>query len=229
MGEPVPEIAFRPDYVTFDCYGTLINFEIQAVTRQLLGDQVTQEEFDAFVPLFRAYRYDQVCGDSFYSYEQLLEDAFTRACGRAGLRAAEGSGKAFADAVRSWGPHADIPSPLKTLAENFPLVILSNADTSFLDISVPRLGAEFHAVYTAEQAGAYKPRYQAFEYMLDTLGTEPDRILHVSSHTRYDIMPCTDLGITNTILLDRGYDPPSPSYGYVRVESLDELNTLLGL
>ena len=80
----MPEIAFRPDYVTFDCYGTLINFEIQAVTRQLLGDQVTQEQFDAFVPLFRAYRYDQVCG-SFYSYEQVLEDAFTRACGRAGL------------------------------------------------------------------------------------------------------------------------------------------------
>jgi 2-haloacid dehalogenase len=42
-------------------------------------------------------------------------------------------------------------------------------------------------------------------------------------------MPCADLGITNTVLLDRGYDPPSTSYGYARVESLDELNTLLGL
>lgn len=225
----MPEIAIRPEFVTFDCYGTLINFEIAAVTRRLLGDQVTQEEFDAFIPIFRAYRYDQVCGDSYYDYEQVLEDAFTRTCRRWKLSVPEGSGKAFGDAVRSWGPHADVPDPLKRLAAGFPLVILSNADDSFLNISVPRLGADFHAVYTAEQAGAYKPRYQAFEYMIDTLGVAPDKILHVSSHTRYDIMPATDLGITNTVLLDRGYDPPSPSYGYVRVESLDELNTLLGL
>jgi 2-haloacid dehalogenase len=225
----VPEIKIRPDYVTFDCYGTLINFEIQSVTRRLLGDQLTDEEFTAFVPAFRAYRYDQVCGDSYYAYEQVLEDSFTRVCRRWGLQVPEGSGKAFGDAVRSWGPHADVPAPLAKLAGEFPLVILSNADDAFLDISVPRLGADFHAVYTAEQAGAYKPRYQAFEYMLDSLGTQPDKILHVSSHTRYDIMPCVDLGITNTVLLDRGYDPPSPSYGYVRVESLDELNTLLGL
>lgn len=229
MGKPVPEITVRPDFITFDCYGTLINYEIAAVTRRLLGDQVTQEEFDAFIPVFRAYRYDQVCGDSFYPYEQVLEDAFTRACRRWKLQVPEGSGKVLGDAVRSWGPHGDVPGPLKKLAADFPLVILSNADDSFLDISVPRLGAEFHAVYSAEQAGAYKPRYQAFEFMLDMLGTQPDRILHVSSHTRYDIMPATDLGITHTVLLDRGYDPPSPSYGYVRVESLDELNTLLGL
>jgi 2-haloacid dehalogenase len=225
----VPEITNRPDFVTFDCYGTLINYQIAPVTRQLLADQVTQDEFDAFIPIFRAYRYDQVLGDAFYAYEQVLEDAFTRACRRFDLQVPEGSGKVFGDAVRSWGPHADVPAPLAKLATEFPLVILSNADDSFLNISVPRLGAEFHAVYTAEQAGAYKPRYRAFEYMLDTLGTQPDKILHVSSHTRYDIMPATDLGITNTVLLDRGYDPPSPSYGYVRVESLDELNTLLGL
>ena len=223
----MPEIKIRPDYITFDCYGTLINFEIQSTTRRLLGDQLTDEEFKAFVPAFRAYRYDQVCGD-YYAYEQVLEDSFTRVCRRWGLQVPEGSGKEFGDAVRSWGPHADIPAPLKKLAGEFPLVILSNADDAFLDISVPRLGAEFHAVYTAEQAGFYKPRYQAFEYMLDSLGTQPDKILHISSHTRYDIMPCVDLGITNTVLLDRGYDPPA-SYGYVRVESLDELNTLLGL
>lgn len=225
----MPEIEERPDFITFDCYGTLINFEIIEVTRRLLGDQLTPAEFDAFVPDFRAYRYDQVMCDSYYAYEQVLEDAFTRVCRRWNLRAPEGSGKVFGDAVRSWGPHADIPAPLKKLAANYPLVILSNADDAFLDISVPRLGVDFHAVYTAEQAGAYKPRYRAFEYMLDQLGTQPDKILHVSSHTRYDIMPCVDLGITNTVLLDRGYDPPSPSYGYVRVESLDELNTHLGL
>lgn len=224
----MPEIAIRPDFITFDCYGTLIDFQITDVTRSLVGDQLTAEQFDAFVPAFRAYRYDQVCGD-FYAYEQVLEDSFTRVCARWGITVPEGSGKVFGDAVKSWVAHDDVPVPLRKMGENFPLVILSNADTTFLDASVPKLGADFHAVYTAEQAGAYKPRYRAFEYMIDSLGTRPENILHVSSHTRYDIMPATDLGITNTVLLDRGYDPPAPAYGYVEVGSLTELNTLLGL
>ena len=225
----MPEIEFRPDYVTFDCYGTLINFEIQAVTRRLLGDQVTPEEFDAFVPLFRAYRYDQVCGDSFYSYEQLLEDAFTRVCGRWGLRVPEGSGKAFADAVRSWGPHADIPSPLKTLGGELPAGDpLQRRHQLPGHLGPPARSGVPRRLHRGAGRGL-QAQVPGVRVHARHLGTEPDRILHVSSHTRYDIMPATDLGITNTVLLDRGYDPPSPSYGYVRVESLDELNTLLGL
>jgi 2-haloacid dehalogenase len=108
-------------------------------------------------------------------------------------------------------------------------VILSNADDSFLDISVPRLGADFHAVYTAEQARAYKPRYQAFEYMLDTLNAKPQDFLHVSSHTRYDLMPMHDMGFRNLVLLDRGCDPVTEGYDYTTVQSLDELNKHLGL
>ena len=59
------------------------------------------------------------------------------------------------------------------MGEHYKLVILSNADDSFLEESVPRLGADFHAVFTAEQAGFYKPRYAAFEYMLDQLDASP--------------------------------------------------------
>jgi 2-haloacid dehalogenase len=94
---------------------------------------------------------------------------------------------------------------------------------------VPRLGADFHAVFTAEQAGYYKPRYAAFEYMLDQLDAEPDDFVHVSSHTRYDPLPMHDMGFRNLVLLDRGYDPVPPGYGLVTVKSLDELNTMLGI
>ena len=59
-------------------------------------------------------------------------------------------------------------------------------------VSSPIFGADFHAVYTAEQAGFYKPRYGAFEYMLDQLNAAPEDVLHVSSHTRYDLMPAHD-------------------------------------
>lgn len=227
-GQIMANTNFRPEYISFDCYGTLINFEIDSTTRRLLAGRLTEEQWPAFKAMFRAYRYDQVCGD-YYAYEQVLQDAFDRVCKRWGLERTEGAGAQFADAVRKWVAHEDVPAPLKTMGENYKLVILSNADTSFLDISVPKLGADFHAIYTAEQAGAYKPRYQAFEYMLDQLNASPEDFLHVSSHTRYDLMPAHDLGFTNTVYFDRGYDPHSPGYNYTTVYSLDELNKHLGL
>jgi 2-haloacid dehalogenase len=65
--------------------------------------------------------------------------------------------------------------------------------------------------------------------MLEQLDATPDDFLHVSSHTRYDLMPAHDLGFRNMVLLDRGYDPPAPVYGYEKVDSLDEVNKLLGI
>jgi len=218
----------RPKYVSFDCYGTLISFEIVSTTRRLLGDRLTEDQIEIFLTDFRKYRYDQVCGE-FYAYEQVLHDAYARTCKKWGLEVNEDAGQQLAAAVFSWEPHDDVPAPLKKLGDNFALVILSNADTKYLDVSVPKLGANFHAVYTAEQAGFYKPRYQAFEYMLDQLGAQPEDFLHVSSHVRYDLMPADDLGFTNKVYLDRGYDVQSPAYNYTTVKSLDELNSLLGI
>jgi 2-haloacid dehalogenase len=218
----------RPKYVSFDCYGTLISFEIVSTTRSLLGDRLTEDQTEVFLTDFRKYRYDQVCGE-FYAYDQVLHDAYARTCKKWGLEVNEDAGQQLAAAVFSWEPHDDVPAPLKKLGDNFALVILSNADTKYLDVSVPKLGANFHAVYTAEQAGFYKPRYQAFEYMLDQLEAKPEDFLHVSSHVRYDLMPADDLGFTNKVYLDRGYDVQSPAYNYTTVKSLDELNSLLGI
>jgi 2-haloacid dehalogenase len=219
---------YRPTYVSFDCYGTLINFEIAATTKALVGDQINEEDWPSFLRSFSKYRYDQVLG-GYYAYTQVLQDAFDRVCRRWGIDSDLNAGVRFGEAVRSWTPHADVPSPLARMAERYALVILSNADTAFLDVSVPKLGAPFHAVFTAEQAGFYKPRYQAFEYMLEQLDASPEDFLHVSSHTRYDLMPMHDLGFRNLVLLDRGYDPPAHSYQYVDVASLDELNQMLGI
>ena len=220
--------TFRPNYVSFDCYGTLINFQMTPIIQELVGDQVPAERWDRFVVDLRGYRYDQVCGE-YYAYEQVLQDSFERVCRRWNVEADPNAGKRFAEGVRSWGPHADVPAPLKKMGENYKLVILSNADDSFLAESVPRLGANFHAVFTAEQAGYYKPRYGAFEYMLDQLDAKPEDFVHVAAHTRYDLMPMHDMGFRNLVLLDRGYDPVTPGYDYVTVKSLDEVNTMLGI
>jgi 2-haloacid dehalogenase len=219
---------FRPKYISFDIYGTLINFDIDPTTRRLLDGRISEEQWPTFKKQFRGYRFDEVLGD-YKPYEQILQDSFDRVCKRWGIGSTEGAGAAFAEAVRGWVAHEDVPAPLKLMGDNYKLVALSNADTSFLDISIPKLGADFHAVYTAEQAQAYKPRYQAFEYMLDTLNATPEDFLHVSSHTRYDMHPMHDMGFRNLVMLDRGYDPIGEGYDLTTVKSLDELNKHLGL
>jgi 2-haloacid dehalogenase len=219
---------FRPEYISFDCYGTLINYQTEAATRPLLAGRVPEVKIPSFMRDFRVIRYDQVCGD-YYPYEQVLQDSWDRVCKKWNLESTGDAGKHFGAAVRNFEAHDGVIEPLKKMGENYKLVILSNADDAFLEVSVPRLEADFHAVFTAEQAGFYKPRHGAFEYMLEQLNASPEDFVHVSSHTRYDLMPAHDLGFTNLVMLDRGYDPHSPAYNYTTVDSLDELNNLLGL
>src|SRR3712207_702208 len=220
--------TFRPKYVSFDVYGTLISWPMNPITKELVGDQIPAEHWDQFVTQFRGYRYDQACGE-YYPYEQVLQDSFDRICRRWWIQSDPTAGKRFADAVRSWGPHPDVVEPLKKMGERYKLVILSSANDSFLAESGPRREAKFHAVFAAEQAGCYKPRYAAFEYMLDQLDAKPEDFVHVASHTRYDHMPMHDMGFRNLVLLDRGYDPVTPGYDYLTVKSLDELYTMLGI
>ncbi|HKU12426.1 haloacid dehalogenase type II [Sinomonas sp.] len=221
------ETNFRPKYISFDIYGTLINWNTDAVTRRLLDGRLPEEQWPAFKKVFRGYRFDEVL--TYAPYEQILQNSFDRVCKFFGIGPTPGAGAELADTVRGFGAHDDVPAPLKLMGENYKLVALSNADDSFLEISIPKLGADFHAVLTAEQAQAYKPRYQAFEYMLDTLNARPEDFLHISSHTRYDIHPMHDMGFRNLWLLDRGYDPIGPGYDLNVVKSLDEINKHLGL
>lgn len=220
--------AFRPKYISFDCYGTLINFQIGVMTRTLLADQVTADQMQAFLADFSAYRFDEAMGE-WQPYAELIQCALRRCCQRWGLPNQDEAARQIYAAIPSWGPHPDVPSGLAALAKEFPLVILSNASDNQIQHNVAKLGAPFHAVYTAEQAQAYKPRLRAFEYMIDHLGCDPAQILHVSSSLRYDLMSAYDIGIRHTIYIERGHGPSTPYYGYPTIHDLGELPGLLEL
>ena len=221
-------IEFEPKYITFDCYGTLTAFQMSAVTRELLADRVPPERMEDFLDDFEAYRIDEVLG-AYKPYLQVINDALARTAKVWGVEHRDSDGMAIYESVPSWGPHPDVPKPLAALAQRYPLVILSNAADEQIQSNVDKLGAPFHAVYTAEQARAYKPRLQAFEYMLDQLGCGPQDILHVSSSLRYDLIPAHDLRVTNKVYVNRGYEPSTPYYGYQEVRDIGGLASLLGI
>ena len=162
-------------------------------------------------------------------YADVIKAALRRCCQRWGLPYDDAEAQQLYEAIPTWGPHPDVPAPLARIAKAFPLVILSNASDSQIHRNVEKLGAPFHAVYTAEQARAYKPRLRAFEYMIDQLGCDPGALLHVSSHLRYDHMAAHDVGIRHTVYVDRGYGPSTDYYGYPTLRDLGGLPAVVGL
>ena len=143
--------ALQPKFITFDCYSTLIDWQMSAITSDLLGDRVPADQMQAFLDDFEAYRIDEVLGAYKY-YPEVIKNALRRACERWRVEYRAADGEAVAADIANWGPHPDVPEALATLAEHYPLVILSNAADDQIRHNVARLGAPFHAVYTAEQA-----------------------------------------------------------------------------
>ncbi|CAO3425065.1 haloacid dehalogenase type II [Azospirillum endophyticum] len=219
---------FRPKYVTFDCHGTLINFQMAEAARDLYGSILDEARMTEFIKNFAAYRFDEIMGD-WKPYADVVYNSLERTCKRNNVVFREDDARMVYQRVPTWGPHPDVPAGLAKVAKEIPLVILSNAMNDQIPSNVAKLGAPFHAVYTAEQAQAYKPRFKAFEYMFDMLGCGPEDILHCSSSFRYDLMSAHDLGIRNKVWVNRGHEPANPYYGYVEIPNISGLPGVVGL
>lgn len=219
---------FRPKYISFDCYGTIINFIMGPTARKIYADRVDASKMDAFVDSFRGYRLDEVLGAWKPLYD-VVANSIERTCRKHGVPFETRDAKALYDAIPTWQPHTDAPGPLSRITEHYPLVILSNSMVDLIPHSVRNIGVPFHAVLTAEEAGAYKPLMRPFEYMFDHLGCAPEDMMHVSSSPRYDLMTAYDLGFGAKVMVDRGHEPSNDNYGITRIRDFSELPGLLGL
>lgn len=219
---------FRPKYVTFDCYGTLTNFDMAGAARRVYGTRLSPASMSQFIKDFSAYRLDEILG-AWKPYNDVVCNAVERACTRNRIEfRAEDAQRIYAE-VPTWGPHSDVPAGLKRVAKEIPLVILSNSMKSLIRSNVEKLGAPFHMVITAEETGAYKPQMKGFKYMLDKLGCGPEDITHVSSSFRYDLMTAYDLGIKSKVWVNRGHEPANPFYEYTEVQDIGGLAAAVGL
>ena len=221
-------MTFRPKYISFDCYGTLTRMRMGDMAREMFADRVPAERMEQFLADFSAYRFDECLGD-WQPYETVLKNSIRRLCRKWKLQYLDAEAQQYYDGVPTWGPHEDVPAGLARVAKEIPLVILSNAMDSQIQKNVAMLGAPFYRVYTAQQAQAYKPRLQAFEFMLDSLGCNPEDVLHVSSSLRYDLMSADDIGIVNKVYINRGHGPGNPAYRYTEIKDAGGLAGVVGL
>ncbi|KAI0149296.1 haloacid dehalogenase type 2 [Pestalotiopsis sp. NC0098] len=224
-------IDFEPKYITFDCYGTLTDFSnMTKLTREIYGDRMQGNELERFIHLFSGYRYDECLGP-YKPYRDVLVNAVRRTCTRTGFPFSEEEAEKFYHAVPTWGPHPDVTEGLRRLATKYKLVILSNASDDHIMQNVEKLGAPFHAVFTAQQTQSYKPRMQGFEYMFDKLGCGPEDCLHVSASFKHDILTVDAMGMKHKVFVNRKgmADPSRPDYDCYEVRDIGDLATKLGL
>jgi 2-haloacid dehalogenase len=221
-------MSFRPKFVSFDCYGTMINFDMAGAARDHYSAKLTPEQMNEFVRHFSAYRLDEVL-DVWKPYAEIVHNSVERTCKRMGIAFDPEVAVEIYNRVPTWGPHADVPAGLAKVAKEFPLVALTNAMNEQIPHNIAKLGAPITHVLTAQDAGAYKPHMRAFEYMFDTLGCAPEDFVHVSSSFRYDHMTAYDAGIKDKVWVNRGHEPANPFYGYVEAADLSGLVKALGL
>ena len=218
---------FRPKYVTFDCHGTLINFQMADAAKDIFGHLFDDAQMAEFIKNFQAYRIDEVMRD-WQPYADVVHNALERTCRRNNVAFKVEYALDIYNRIPTWGPHPDVPEGLARLAKEIPLVLLTNSMVSQIHHNAAKLGAPIHAVLTAEEAGAYKPHLRAFEYMLDTLGCGPDDITHVSSSFRHDLMSAYDMGIKSKVWVNRGHEPANPYYEYTEIAVISQLPGVFG-
>jgi 2-haloacid dehalogenase len=188
------------DALTFDCYGTLIDWE-----SGLLAALDGEDLLEAF-----AREEARLEAGPYLPYKEVLAG-----CLRA-LRpgATEEQQRAFALSVKDWPAFPDSAQALQRLKQRFRLGVITNCDDDLFAASNAKLGVEFDWVITAEQARGYKPRTENFEFAFARIDVPRERILHVAQSLYHDHVPAKALGMT-TVWIDRragrggGATPPA--------------------
>ena len=219
--------------LTFDCYGTLIDWETGIVSTlgPILARYGHEPTRDALLERYARIEAAAEQGP-FVNYKTILRRVLDGFGHKLGFAPADDERAAFAQAVRHWPPFADSPSAVRALQTRYRLVILSNIDDDLFAHSARHLGIDFDEVITAEQLGSYKPSLNNFHGMLERLDLPTDRILHVAQSLYHDIAPAKTLGLS-TVWVNRrkghegfGATPPAEAEPDLEVPDLQTLATL---
>ena len=198
------------DVLTFDCYGTLIDWEsgIFAALQPLLRKAAAPLSRDAALEIFARHESAQEAETPGMIYSELLAQVHRRLAEELALPATEDEHRSFGASVPDWPAFADSASSLQYLKKYYQLVILSNVDRESFKGSNRRLAVEFDAIYTAQDVGSYKPDEANFDYMLSHLGdrgVEKGKILHTAQSLFHDHAPAKKKELASA-WIDRRHD-----------------------
>ncbi len=198
----------RFDVLTFDCYGTLIDWEagILAGLRRVLEPLGIDAGDDDLLERYARAEASVEAG-GYLRYREVLARSAELVGRELGVEPGPAELAAFGGSVGDWPAFPDSAEALARLHERFRLAVITNCDDDLFAASNARLGVTFDHVITAQQVGAYKPSLRNFEVAFERIGVPPERILHVAQSLFHDHVPAKRLGMTTT-WIDRRHDRP---------------------
>ena len=196
------------DAITFDCYGTLIDWErgILNALQPVLAPREIDATEDELLERYARHEAALEAG-TYLPYRDVLAQSLRGVCDELGFSASEKDAQGFALAVGDWPAFHDTAPALRRLHARFRLGVITNCDRDLFALSNSRLGVTFDWIVTAEDARAYKPDHAPFELAFDTIDVPRERILHAAQSLFHDHIPAKHLGLT-TVWVDRRHDRP---------------------
>jgi 2-haloacid dehalogenase len=188
--------------LTFDCYGTLIDWEsgmIKALEplTEGLGENLTRNRI---LEAHARHESELQMQTPAKAYRDLLPVVYRRLAEEWGVAVSWAECVEYGRSIKDWPAFADSVDALKYLKQHYKLAILSNVDNESFSYSNKRLQVDFDAVYTAEDIGSYKPSDRNFEYMLrnlEALGVQKSQILHTAESMFHDHAPANKHGLAS--------------------------------
>jgi 2-haloacid dehalogenase len=195
----------RVEVVTFDCYGTLINWEagIAAALGAIVGAHGRDTTDEDLLTAYGRHEAEVEAGP-YLRYREVLARACRGVCADLGVEPSDDEVAAFAGSVGDWPAFPDSAVALAALADRFRLAVITNCDDDLFAASNRRLGVTFDWIVTAQQAGSYKPSHRNFELAFERIDRPRDRILHVAQSLFHDHVPARELGLRSVWINRRG-------------------------
>jgi 2-haloacid dehalogenase len=207
-------------WLTFDCFGTLIDWRHGIrTTGELLFPGSGPAFLEAYIPLEAEVERE----GSFKRYRAVLTETVRRAARHLSLDLRPDDATALVSTIPYWPPFSDVGPALAELRkEGWKLALLTNCDRDLIALTQRRLPVSFDAAVTAEDVSAYKPDPAHFRLFQSTFGASADAWIHVAQSYFHDIKPTSELGITR-IWVNRQGEKDDPSIADAVVANLTEL------
>jgi len=185
-----------PKAITFDCYGTLIDWEmgIQSFFAESLDakgigyvdPRTLQEEWEEI-----QFQYIQ---QQYRPYRQVLRDTLRMVFNNYRIPTNNEECDEFAHSMGQWKPFPDSREAILALQQYVKVVLITNTDDEIIQETQKTIGVQFDEIITAQQAGAYKPSHKGFHLARERLQLSKEDIWHAGFGFKYDIVPATELG-----------------------------------
>jgi 2-haloacid dehalogenase len=205
--------------ITFDCYGTLIDWEtgILGALRPIVTAHAAKIDDADLLKLYGELEAEAESGE-YRSYREVLREVVRGMGQRLGFETTESERDSLPESLASWEPFPDSVAALKELKSKLRVGIISNIDDDLFAASRQKLQTDFDLVVTAAQARAYKPSLKIFQLAEKKLGALRGEWLHAAQSIYHDVVPAKSLGIA-TVWVNR----PSlrPNVGAVKQASAE--------